>query len=358
MSKLFKLYSIHWQFAYCLLCGLLCHFPEGYSQNQLTTPIEILNFMEASPTVYEFEQLYGKAPTLERPVLKHGYYLDTLDGKEYQRYYMEEATEEEQVWLQEAKDLLNIERPKYEKVRKLYQKVLKKSPNNASICTLIGETFYLEKEFAKAKKWLDKALSINPVDYLAHWYLAEVFLAQQQIDTALTSLTLAHLYNRNHPRLLKRLCQVYQQHNQIYYNNWGFSPQMHVYKDGTTVVVAADGIWLTYGLYKAVWNHDPDYQYIKSQQATSDYLFQQEFEAILGTYMTYTELKESDPRNYPVMNALGIALDKELVEAFVMYELLLVQRPTLAAHLTPTFQQHILTYIQRVRSIDYVIDED
>ena len=133
---------------------------------------------------------------------------------------------------------------------------------------------------------------------------------------------------------------------------------MYVYKDGETVVVSADGIWLTYGLYKAVWQYDTDYQYIKSQQSISDYLFQQEMEAAIGTYMTYTELKEDDPRNYPAMNAFGLCLDRDLVEEFVFYEILLVDRPALAYHLTPNFMQRLMHYIGSIRGMDYVIDED
>ncbi len=74
--------------------------------------------------------------------------------------------------------------------------------------------------------------------------------------------------------------------------------------------------------------------------------------------MTYTELKRDDPRNYPAMNALGRCLDEELVEEFVFYEILLVDRPALAYHLTPGFMQRIMNYIRRIRSMDYVIDED
>ncbi|MGH1339609.1 MAG: tetratricopeptide repeat protein [Aureispira sp.] len=328
------------------------------AQVQLTTPLEMLTFMEASPTTYEFEQLYGTPPRKKRTILPHGAYLTNIDGKEHQAVYQSAYSKEEQVFLTIATDWLNTEQPAYPKVRRLYQKLLKAHPKDASLHTLIGTTYYEEEQWANAQRWFDKALALNPIDYKARWLLGELFLQQEQLDTALYTLTMAHLFNRNHPRLLTRLIEVYDLARKPYYRNWGFDPLMHVYKDGETVVVSADGIWLTYGLYKAVWQYDTDYQYIKAQQSISDYLFQQEMEAAIGTYMTYTELKEDDPRNYPAMNAFGLCLDRALVEEFVFYEILLVDRPALAYHLTPDFMQRLMHYISSVRGMDYVIDED
>ena len=342
-----------------LFCSFLLVYSSGlWAQVHLTTPLEILTFMEASPTTYEFEQLYGTPPRKNRTILPHGAYLIVSEGKEYQYSYQEVYSEEQKVWLNKATDWLNAEQPPYPKIRRLYQRMLQAHPNDASLHTLIGATYFEEGQWSIAQKWFDKALAINPIDYKARWLLGELFLQQEHLDTALYTITMAHLFNRNHPRLLKRLVEVYELAGQPYYRNWGFDPLMQVYKDGETVVVSADGIWLTYGLYKAVWEYDTDYQYIKSQQSISDYLFQQEMEAAIGTYMTYTELKRDDPRNYPAMNALGLCLDRELVEEFVFYEILLVDRPALAYHLTPSFRRRLLQYIASIRSMDYVIDED
>lgn len=328
------------------------------AQVHLTTPLEILTFMEASPTQYELEQLYGEIPRKNRTTLPHGTHVKQVDGREHQIEYKDIESPEEKEWRELARDLVSVEHPKYEKARRLYQKILNRSPQNAQIHTFMGESYYKEQNYIKALKWLNKAIELNPIDYLARWLSAEIFLEQGLIDTAIYSLTLAHIYNRNHPRLLKRLVDVYEEYSRTYYRNWGFDPLVYVYKDGNKVVVTADGIWLTYGMYKAVWNYDSDYQYIKEQQDVTDYLFQQEMEAVIGTYMTYTNLKKDDVRNYPAMNALGLCLDHQMVEEFVMYEILLVDKPSLANHITDVFMKRILQYIYKIRTIDYVIDED
>lgn len=314
--------------------------------------------MEASPTQYEFEQLYGTAPKRARPVLPLGTYLQVNEGKEYQKRYQTLLAVKDSILLAQTTDLLNVERPKYGKVRRTYQQLLKRYPECGLLHTLMGTTYYEEQQYERANQWLERALELNPVDYRARWLQAELLLAQQQIDTALQLLTIAHLYNRNHRGLLNRLIEVSEGSNIPYYRNWGFDPRMVVYQDGDKVVVRSDGIWLTYGMYKAVWTYDTDYQYIKSQQAVSDYLTHQELEAALGTYLTYTELKHVDTRNYPAMNALGISLDHTLLEEFVFYEILLVDRPALAYHLTPAFTQRLIQYIRMIRSKDYVIDDE
>lgn len=323
------------------------------AQVHLTTPLEILTFMEASPTKYEFEQLYGDPPRKERIVVPHGAYIGEINGKEHQLEYKDLESEKETAWKEKARTLSAIEKPNYNQVRKLYQKILKKKPEHAQIHTFIGETYYQEKRYDEALKWFQKAIQLNSIDYLARWLSAEVYLKQGLTDTAIYTLTLAHIYNRNHPRLLKRLIEVYKENNKIYYDNWSFDPRMYIYKDSQTVVVRADGIWLTYGMYKAVWNYDPDYQYIKDQQEVTDYMFQQEMEATIGTFMTYNALRKDDPRKYPAMLAFGDCLDNETVEEYVMYEILLVDNPTLSYHTTQPFMKRLIKYINEVRSLDY-----
>jgi len=325
----------------------------AYAQNHLSTPLEIISFMEASPTVYELEQLYGKVPRQKPTVLKHGTYIEQIEEKEYQRSYLEQESEKEKKWRQKARDLIAVEKPNYKKARKFYHKILKQKPNNAQALTFIGETYYEQQNYTEAIRWFDKAIALNPIDYLARWLTAEIFFKQDNIDSAVYHITLAHIYNRNHPRLLIRLQEIYEKADLTYYRNWKFAPKCYTYKEGNKVVITADAIWLTYGMYKAVWQYEPDYVFIKSQQKVTDYLFQEEMEAIIGTFMTYSELKKDDQRNYPSMNAMAQCLDYQMVEEFVMYEILLVDKPTIAHHITDNFMQKLIRYITTIRSQDF-----
>ena len=166
-------------------------------------------------------------------------------------------------------------------------------------------------------------------------------------------LTLAHLYNRNLPRLQNRLKDVYAKCGKSYFNTWQFEPLYNNYREDSFVVISAEGVWLTYAMYKAVWEFEPDYLYIKSKQQVTDYLYHQELEAMLGTYMTYSQLPDTDKRGYPSIRAFELALDYELLEAYIFYEILLPQRPTMAHYLTPEFTEMLMQYIQIVRAQDH-----
>lgn len=331
-------------------CFMVIHVQ---AQVRLSTPLEILNFMEASPTQYEVEQLFGEVEKRERPVLPHGAFIVVIDGVEHTFEYKDMLGCKAEKWQNKARELMSLEKPNYSKVRKFYTKILKEDPNNAQIHTWIGESYYEQENYEEAKKWLKTAIELNNIDYLARWLLAEIHLKNEELDAAVQAITVAHIYNRNNPRLLIRLKEIYKEKGLAYYQNWGFDPQYDVYREKDIVVVAGDGIWLTYGMYKAVWNFDPDYRYIKEQQAVTDYLFQEEMEAAIGTFMTYTTLHKEDQRGMPAMSAFGRALDQEMVEEYTMYEILSVDRPTIANYLTADFLERLIQYIFRVRSQNY-----
>ncbi len=324
------------------------------AQSHLSTPMEIMAFMESSPTRYEIAQLYGQSPKRPRKVLANGTYVLMADAKEYALNYEDQETPKEKRWRKQALELRNTEKPNQKKIRKLLQNILNHKPNNAQIITYLAESYFDTQEYEEAKNLISRALSINPIDYSAHRTLAEIFLKEDKLDSAVYSITKAHLYNRNSPALIVRLKEIYAKQEMKYYENWGFDPKYKMELDSSrgTVVITADGIWLTYGMYKAVWAYEPDYLFIKSQQEVSDYLFHAEMEAALGTFLTYSAMKREDKRHFPALFAFEMALDEELLEEYVMYEILLVDHPTLAAHLTDEFIAQLLDYIVQVRGRD------
>ncbi len=319
------------------------------AQVQLSTPLEILTFMEASPTSYELEELQGEIPRKNNQVIPHGTYIVHKDTKEYQLEYKNGETKQQTKWRTQARKLISYENPNYKKARKLYHKILKQSPQNAQMYTFIGETYYETKDYPQAYQWFQKAIKINPIDYLARWLMAEIHLHNQNLDSAMQYITMAHIYNRNHIRLGMRLHEIYQEKQQSYFRDWEFEPRYRLYKDSNRVVVSADGIWLTYGMYKAVWKYEPDYVYIKQQQEVTDYLFQEEMEAVIGTFMTYNTLRKDDRKIYPAMEAFGLCLDYQMVEEYVLYEILLPNYPTVSYHITTEFMQRLTQYIYKVR---------
>ena len=342
------------RFLICILIFTVLNSLEA--QHRLSTPLEILDFMEASETEYEIQQLIGDRILKQRFVLPHGASVKVDSGIEHLHYAADFLSKRALDYMHAGRKTMSVQNPKTKKARRLYNKILAEAPENAQIHTLIGETYYQENKFEKAKKWLEIALDKNPIDYLAHWWTAEIYVKEGKLENAVKSITLAHIYNRNNPRLAIRLQEIYQLSDRKYNSHWQFEPQYYIDQEahGDTILIVADGIWLTYAMYKAVWNFEADYEYIKSQQGVTDYLFYEEMEAVLGTYMTYENMVEKDQRNFPAMRALALTLDKEMLEAYVMYEILLVDRPTLASYLTTPFLNRIIAYIQVIRSQDFM----
>jgi tetratricopeptide (TPR) repeat protein len=309
--------------------------------------------MQASGTKYEIETYSGKMQSRPNIILPHGAFVQTFDKKDYTFEYQYELSCEVEIWVQEAKNMLSVENPNYKKIIKLLQKCLKVQAQNAQIHTLLGEVYFQQQNYEASKIEFQKAIYLNPIDYIARWQLGEILLLENQIDSALQTITLAHLYNRNQPRLLFRMRDLYSRYGFNYAHSWNFSPLYLNYREKGNIVIRAEGIWLTYAMYKAVWEFEPDYLYIKSKQAVSDYLFHQEMESVLGTYLTYSKLEDADKKVYPAIRALETALDNDMLEEYIMYEIILVERPTLAYYLTNDFIERLFAYIKAVRSLDY-----
>lgn len=336
--------------AFAIIFGLAA----SLQAQRLSTPLEILDFMEASDIDYEVGHLFQEIPYKRGPVLPHGIFIDTLHGREYAVSYSEKESPEIYDWRIKAREAISTADPNYKKSRRFLEKILEAMPQHAQAYTLMGQTYFEEGDLEAAKPWLTQALERNPVDYLAYWLLAEIYWQQEQRDAALDYITRAHVYNRNYPRLWLRLKEMYQEQGKDYHGNWAFHPQYQITHEEAEqkVYVFAKGIWFSYAIYKAVWAHEEGYEYIKNSQATTSYLMQEELEATLGLYLTYAALEEADKRDYPTIKALEQAIDHDLLHAFVMYEILLPQQPSIANHITELFMQEIKTYIQTVRQQD------
>ena len=322
------------------------------AQVQLSTPLEILSFMEASGTPYQVEQLYGKMPAKQGKILNHGVIVVQQFGRSM------EVNQEDLLSCEALEDLrltrlwLDREKPPYRKIIKRYKGILRQKQAEAQVLALLGQVYFEQKKYEQARTYLQQALALNPIDYLAQWYLAELRYVEGAKEEAYKMLVRAHLYNRNHPLLRHRLRTWAQAENKDFRDDWRFDPKYRIYQEGDTVVIAADGIWLTYALYQAVWNYDPNYRFIKENQAVTDYLFQREMEAALGTFLTYQQLPPRDQLNYPSIHALAKALDEEMFEEYVFYEILLFDRPELAYYLTDAFRERLLTYVLKIRIQD------
>lgn len=337
--------------ALLFLFSSLAQLTTVQAQAQLSTPTEILSFMEASPINYKIELLEEPMPQRKLPILSEADYVLMIDEQAHLLNYQDSASKKVLRWHKKALNLYNQEKPNWKRMRRYCAKILQEQ-ERADIYTLIGLSYYREQEPQKAATWFRRALSRNPLDYQARWSLADLAREAGRKEEASQLLLTAHIYNRNHPRLLKELEKNFLNEQREYKGNWRFEPQYVIYPDTAKqeLIIAAKGIWMTYAMYKAVWNYEPGYVHIKERQEVTDYLFQEELEATLGLYLIYSQLPASEQLDRTPFQALDLAIQEAMLEEYVMYEILLVERPELAFLLTEDFLQRIRQYVLSIRA--------
>jgi tetratricopeptide (TPR) repeat protein len=203
----------------------------------------------------------------------------------------------------------------------------------------------MEGDFIEAKKWYRKAIQKNHLDFMARWFLADAMLDAKDPKGALQEITVAHILNRNNPRILNSFNTIYAA-NKLKTPTWTFNPQYSIDSIGPKKVkVDFDGDWLGYALVKTVWRYEPGYA--ESMGGTrTEISTNQEREALLNL-MLPKDKKEI--KKMPELNALQMAMDKDLINAYIFYEIILPQYPRVASNLEPAFIEEIKEYVIQVR---------
>lgn len=324
-----------------LLLTLLC-LP-GAAQ-KIHSPQEIVSIMEGSSIAYEMVILEEEIPAPDRSdnVVLHSFYREELNGKLATFSY--EISHQGATLLEAAEKAFG--QKDFAQARSFYEQVLKTDPDFHKARTYIGQTYGIEGDFKKAIKWYEEAIEKNFIDYMAHWFLADAFLKTRKIDKAVEQITLAYILNRNNPRIRNSLDNIYKEKG-LSRDDWNFNPQMRVDSTGEqSVAIHFHPDWLGYALVKALWRYEPGYA--ESQGAAKDEFFSmlQEREAL---YALITAIDEEKIKDYPELEALMAALQLELGEEYIIFEILLPQYPHAANQLPEEMIGRISKYVMKVR---------
>jgi len=216
---------------------------------------------------------------------------------------------------------------------------------------------YAAQACARAGKYEDavllfkRSISKNYIDFLAHWYLADAYVAMGKNTLAQESIIVAHLFNRNHSGIQADLKRILALNQHQYDDSWYFNPQTEITKvDATHVDVKATEAWIGYAIGQALWTYEPGYK--ESMSNNEDLRFNMDMQQELLTaelvYMGSSKKKQRDA--YPQdLKALKVAQDKGLFDAYIYYEVFLPQFPQLAAHFPEDIMDSMREYILHVR---------
>src|SRR5579864_4320615 len=87
----------------------------------------------------------------------------------------------------------------FEEAIKNYSTVLEYDPKNYSAVLFIGDTYFAEKDWAKAGEWYQKAIDLNPNKETAHRYYGDMLLRNGEVEKSRTRFIQALLRSHTIP---------------------------------------------------------------------------------------------------------------------------------------------------------------
>jgi tetratricopeptide (TPR) repeat protein len=306
-----------------------CIFLLQSASAQVLTPAEIMQVMDTSSVAYNL--MADKHPLKPAPIphddlVAHGLLPDRRPEGNPKPSEPSAAAFR---LINQAEERFSIKA--YTQARNLYLEALRADSNYAPVITHIGQTYEEEGLLDQAITWYKRAIQKNSADYMAHWFLADAMMEQNQKDLALKHILRAHVLNRNNPRILNAMKEIFRV-NKIPYSEWTFSPVLELTPKGKKAIdIKADPVWLGYALAKAVWAMEPSVRNgIGSCGPVGQFCLPEEQSALMGL-LAMSESK--DAKNTPPcaeLRALKLALDKKLIDAYIIYEIILPRIPAYA----------------------------
>jgi tetratricopeptide (TPR) repeat protein len=326
--------------AFLLLSALYAQKP------QLHSPAEILKIMTDSKMHYLVGQLENKVKPRDQSMnlnFNNVYRVSTADGVESRLYSISP----------ELKKMVDKAEEAFGKdntgdARKFYLKALDIDPKYYTIMTYVGQTYGIEKDWDKAIEWYEKTIKLNYIDYMAHWFLADAYHDVGRIEEAKKEILIAHVLNRNNPRILSSLKRILRS-NKLAWKDWVFNPQYTILqKTNDSIDIKYGEGWLAYAMTKAIWAYEPGYS--KSMGYDNDNFFREleEKEALIGLLLSDDPETKALPETLALQKATEDD-DNTMLQEFVFYEILLRDHPAAAYQFPDGLITAITDYLLSVR---------
>lgn len=324
-----------------LTFGVFCIGVLNVFGQEIHAPDEIFKIMEKSAITYELRELEDEILPPDRTGnLNYNHFYRVIDEGQILTFRYE-ADSVVQELLRRAEAF--FKEREFQAAREMYLEVLEADSTYYEVMTYIGQTHGIDGDFDKAIEWYKETIRKNYIDYMAHWFLADAYKSQGELDKAVDEITIAMILNRNNPRIKKSFNEIYRL-KKLNTDDW--NPQMRIDSIGANKVsIAFDADWLGYALVKALWRYEPGY---KESMGVSDGSFStiEEKESFVSLM---TGLDKKTIKKNPEFKALKSSLDKEMIDEYIFYEIVLPEHPFVAYQLPEEFIDQIKDYVISIR---------
>ena len=217
-----------------------------------------------------------------------------------------------------------------------------------NVMTYIGQIYGTKKDYDNAIFWYKKVIMNNYIDYMAHWFLADIYLRINDIEKAVDEIVIAKILNRNNPRIKKEFTDIFKRTKRDT-SDWCFNPQVEIKKvSDNKINVAISEKWTGYAMAKALWMYEPGYR--ESMGLSEGQYSTLEDKECLISFLIGIENAKINIKKDPQLVVLKEAVDKEYLEEYILYEIVLPQTPFVAFQLPVETILNIKDYILKIRN--------
>ena len=327
-----------------LLAIYFCIISFGMTAQELHTPQEVEQYMKKSTIQYQIDSLSVELESVFLPLIEKGNFLEKTEKglhikqqefllhKKSKRFYKKAVAKE-----------------KYEKAIKYYTKAIEAQPDQLRLMNEFANFYWENGDWENVVFWAAKGVELNPIDFEAHVRLALAYQNLGKRTEALEHIIAAHLYNRNHPKVIEALRSIFAE-NGMNYQDHIFEPEYKIENiDSNQVSIQADfEPWRSYAACKALWRNEETYRTEMSHLAKVSITSIEQKECLLNALIGYGKM-ETGKEKFPIFKVLEKSLQHRMIDDFIFYEIKLRQDPTLIYFLSKEKKQRIVRYLKTIR---------
>ena len=323
---------------------LFCHLMYG---QRLHTPSDIQQYLKKSSIHFSMDSLMETSSAKDLTLVDDCNFV-VITEKGYQ-------LEKREFTLSSTAKKYLSKAEKFERKNKVGKsiKFLKKAhdmhPENMRVMKYLGSLYLENNQAERAIILLENVIEINDIDFEAHSLLAAAYMKTGQKKKALHQISLAHLLNRNHQKIIEILKVIYLE-NGLQYSNYVFEPKYKIeITDSLNVSIQAnEAPWKAYAACKGLWKHDIEYKKKMMNFANIELPKVEEKECLLNALLSYEQM-ETGKEAYPLLAYLGVSLENKMVDDFILYEIKSRDNPAMMSLLPKERLLEVMKYLTTIR---------